>query len=111
MARAGDETRGADDDGADGGAETFAEAEGDAVEAFAVVFQRPCARGDGFPDARPVEVHCYGWRLRARPLGDVLAVREREDGAVEGVFQGDERGGTVVDVIIQHGVFLDILQG
>lgn len=56
MSSAGYERFGTDDDGTDGGAETFAEAEGDAVEAFAVLFQGSRTRGDGFPDAGAVEV-------------------------------------------------------
>ena len=42
---------------------------------------------------------------------DGLAVGEREDRAVEGVFEGDEGCRTMVNVVIQDGVFLDVFEG
>lgn len=50
----------------------------------------------------------YGWGLRVRPAGYLLAVLEGEDGACESVFEGDESRGTVVGVCGCDGVFLDI---
>ena len=46
----------------------------------------------------------------AREMADGLAVGEREDGAVEGVFEGDERCGAMMDVVVQHGVFLHVVE-
>ena len=69
-----DERRAAHDDRADRGAEPFAEAHGDAVEAGAVGREGARARGDGFPEARAVQVHVDGRGLRARPVGDGGAV-------------------------------------
>ncbi len=44
-------------------------------------------------------------------MGDGAAGGEGEDGAVEGVFEGDEAGGGVVDVEGGYGVFLDVREG
>lgn len=43
-------------------------------------------------------MHGYGGRLAVGPGGDGAAGGEGEDAAVEGVFEGDERGGAGVDV-------------
>ena len=111
MASAFYEGCGGDDYGADRGAETFAEAHGDAVETVAIVFEGACACGDGFPEACAVEVEIYRWVLLTCPGGDGTAVGEGEDGSAEGVFEGYEpRGGEMV-VIFEDGVFLDVGKG
>ena len=56
-------------------------------------------------------MHVYGWGLRVRPLRYFAAVFEGEDGAGEGVLEGDEARGAVVGVGGRDGVFLDIGQG
>ena len=43
-------------------------------------------------------MHVYGWVLRVRPVGHFLAVFEGEYRAGEGVLEGDEARGAVVDV-------------
>lgn len=113
-----DESGTADDDTADRGTETFAEAEGDAVEAGAVGSQSSYEialvlaprdlRGHGFPEAGAVEVEAY--TVAPGKSGDGLTVFQREDLAAEGIFQGDEAGRRVVDVVVQDGVSLYILQ-
>ena len=98
MSRPFDKRPAGDDDGAERCAEAFTEAHGDAVEAGAVFLQTPRSCRDGLPQPRAVEVHVYRWISRARPLGDLLAVFQGQDGAGEGVFEGDEARGAVVDV-------------
>ena len=69
MCGCSDKGFGADDHGADGGAEALGEAEGDGVEALTVgletLSQGPAVLAfgnlgrDGFPDAGTVKVHFY----------------------------------------------------
>lgn len=49
--------------------------------------------------------------MGARPGGDGAAGGEGEDGAVEGVFETDERGGAGVDVAGGDGVGDDVGEG
>ena len=123
MPRSVDKGVRADDDGANGGAEAFAEAERDAVEVCAVSLQSCDQRvfgvvvfrggrcGDGFPEAGAVEVEVYGWGLGARPGGDGGGGGEGEDGACEGVFEADEAGRAGMDVGGGDGVGFDIAEG
>ncbi len=53
----------------------------------------------------------YGGRLGAGPGGDGAAVREGEDCAEEGVFEGEEAGGGEVRVGGLDGVVLDVGEG
>ena len=53
-------------------------------------------------------MHVYRWVLRVSPLGYFLTVFEGENGAGEGIFERDEMGGTVMDIGVYYGVFLDI---
>lgn len=46
-----------------------------------------------------------------RPGRDGAGVGEREDGAVEGVFEGDDAGRAGVDVVGQDGVGSDVREG
>ena len=48
--------------------------------------------------------------MLARETADGLAVGEGEDGAVEGVFEGDEPCWAMMDVVVQHGVFLHVVE-
>lgn len=52
-----------------------------------------------------------GWGLGACPGGDGAAGGEGEDGAAEGVFEGDEPGRGEVIVVGQDGVSLDVGEG
>lgn len=106
MSRAPDEFPRPGHDAADGGAETFAEAQRHRVEAGAVFLQGSRARGDCFPEAGTIEVE--GDVVLAREAADGSAVGQREDGAVEGVFEGDEPCRAMMDVVVQHGVFLHV---
>ena len=118
MPRCFHESGTADDDTADRGAEAFAKAEGDAVEAGAVGFQSLYEialvftprdlRGDGFPEAGAVKVEFDA--IAAGESGYCLAVFQREDLAAEGIFEGDEAGRRIMDVVIKDGMFLHILQ-
>lgn len=56
-----------------------------------------------------MEFECGG--LGAGPSGYGLRFSEREDRAIEGVFKGDERGGCVVDVIIEASAGFDVREG
>lgn len=100
MACSLDESRGADDDRTNGGAQTFAEAQTHAIEAGAVVFQRPCARSDGFPQPRSIEVEFNCGALGTCPVRYGLCFGKWEDGTIEGIFEGDECGGCVMDIIV-----------
>lgn len=53
---------------------------------------------DGFPEAGAVEVDFDWGVLGSGPAADGLGGGEGEDGAVEGVFEGEEGGGCAVDV-------------
>lgn len=89
----------------------FAKTHRHAIETRAIIDQRARAGGDGFPEAGAVEVQGYGGRLGAGPGGDGAAVREGEDCAEEGVFEGEEAGGGEVRVGGLDGVVLDVGEG
>ena len=65
-----------------------------------------CAGGDGFPEAGAVAVHfdvvLFG------EFGDFLDFLEGHDHAVEGVFEADYSGGTVVEVVTEDDVCFDV---
>ena len=101
-AAAVDRGRVADDDGADGRGEPFAEAELRRVEAREVVWQRAGAGGDGFPDPCAVEVHVDV--VRTGEGGDGPAFREGRYDAADRVFDHDHARRRGVDVAAQrHG--------
>lgn len=79
----------------------FAKTHRHAIETRAIIDQR----------ARAVEVEVYGGGLGAGPGGDGAAVREGEDCAEEGVFEGYEAGGREVRVGGLDGVVLDVGEG
>ena len=111
MSRAVYERRRGYDDRADRGAETFAKAHGNAIETVTIFLKRARARGNGFPEACAIEVELYRWVLLACPGGDGAAVREREDGTAESIFEGDEpRWGEMV-VVFEYCVFFNVGEG
>lgn len=97
-----------DDDGPNRRPQAFAKAHGDAVETGAVLLQPTRSCCYSFPQPRTVQMHVDSRLLCTGPAGDFLAVLQRENGAREGVFEGDEARGAEVDVGGCDGVLLDI---
>ena len=119
MAGCFDEGFGTDDHASDGGAETFAEAQGDAIETgtvgaesgneVSVVFSQGDLCRNGFPEAGAVAMKLYV--VLVGEGGDGAAVGEREDLAGEGVLESYYPCWTTVDVVVEDGVFFDVGEG
>jgi len=105
----GHDGRWADEHRPDGGAESLGEADAHRVERGAELWEGQAGLDGDVPEARAIQVHLQV------PLSGVL--RDFEDGGLrvdhpgERVFERNDLGGSVVDVVGENGVLFDICEG
>lgn len=95
-------------DASNGCAQALGEAQAQSVKLRAKLLQSACAGHDGLPEARAVAVHLDA--VLAGELGDALDLAQGHDHAVERVFETDDPRGTVVEVVADDDVGLDVLE-
>lgn len=96
-------------DTANGSSEPLGEAQAHCVKLRAKLIQGTRAGSDSLPEPGAVAVHLDA--VFAGELGDTLDLTKRVDHAVEGVFEADDAGGTVVDVVADDDVGFNVLKG
>lgn len=96
-------------DASHGRAQALGEAQAQRVKQRAEFLESACAGHDGLPETRAVAVHFDA--VVAGELGDALDLAQGNNHAVERVLEADDAGGTVVDVVADDDVGLDVLEG
>lgn len=96
-------------DATNGSSQPLGEAQAHCVKLSAKLIQGTRAGGDSLPEPGAVAVHLDA--VFAGELGDALNLTQWVDHAVESVFEADDAGGTVVDVVADDDVGFDVLEG
>lgn len=95
-------------DASHGCAQALGETQAQRVKLRTEFLQSACASHDGLPETGAVAVHLDA--VLAGELGDALDLAQGHDHAVERVLEADDAGGTVVDVVADDDVGLDVLE-